>query len=88
MRAPQTFAERRVVKLIAGSRRVDPPSMDISALSGLAAAQGLFSGTAQAAAGVSAPAPGPGDGGAEEAVQVAVLQRALDMERGLVNILA
>ena len=88
MQNHQTFAERRMVRLIGRSRRVDPPSMDISALSGLAAAQGLFGGTARAAAGISAPAPGPGDGGAEEAVQVAVLQRALDMERGLVNILA
>jgi hypothetical protein len=82
------FAERRLAKLIAGSPPADLRGMDISALSGLAAAQGLFGGTAQAAAGISAPAPGPGDGGAQEAVQVAVLQRALDMERGLVNILA
>jgi hypothetical protein len=62
--------------------------MDISALSGLAAAQGLFAGAAQAAGGVASPAPGSNDGSAGEAVQVAVLQKGLDMERSLVNILA
>jgi hypothetical protein len=58
-----------------------------SAMYGLAAAQGMFGGAAQAAAGVTSPA-GATDGSATEAVQVAVLQKALDMERGLVNILA
>jgi hypothetical protein len=62
--------------------------MDISALSGLAAAQGMFGGVAQAAAGVASLAPGSDDGSAQESAQVAVLQRALDMERSLVNILA
>ena len=56
-------------------------------MSGLAAAQGMFGAAAQAAAGVSAPTGGPGDASAE-AVQVAVLQKALDMERSQVNIFA
>jgi hypothetical protein len=59
-----------------------------SAMNGIAAAQGMFAGAAQAAANVGSPAAGSGDGSATEAVQVAVLQKALDMERGLVNILA
>jgi hypothetical protein len=62
--------------------------MDISAVSGLAATQGMFAATAQAAAGITSPAAGSDDGSATEAVQVAVLQKALDMERSLVNILA
>jgi hypothetical protein len=70
----------------------DERSMNVSAASsamyGLAAAQGMFGGSAQAAAGVTSPAAGASDGSATEAVQVAVLQKALDMERGLVNILA
>ncbi len=57
-------------------------------MSGLAAAQGMFGAAAQAAAGVSAPDPGAGNGAAAEAVQVAVLQKALEMERSMVNILA
>lgn len=59
-----------------------------SAMYGLAAAQGMFGGAAQAAAGVTSPVAGASDGSATEAVQVAVLAKALDMERGLVNILA
>ena len=71
-------------------RPVDARRMGISAVNpamyGIAAAQATFGGAAQAAAGVASPAGG--DGSATEAVQVAVLQKALDMERGLVNILA
>jgi hypothetical protein len=59
-----------------------------SGMSGLAAAQGMFGAAAQAAAGVSAPTGGSGDASAAEAVQVAVLQKALDMERSQVNIFA
>jgi hypothetical protein len=59
-----------------------------SAMSGLAAAQGMFPLAAQAAAGVNGPNAGSGDGSTSEAVQVAVLQKALQMERSLVNILA
>ena len=66
--------------------------MDISgvssAMSGLAAAQGMFGATAQAAAGMSAPDPGDANGPAADAVQVAMLQQALAMERSMVNILA
>jgi hypothetical protein len=62
--------------------------MNISAISGLAAAQGMFPAAAQAAAGVNAPSAGSGDGSTTEALQVAVLQKALDMERSMVNILA
>lgn len=73
-------------------RRVDGRAMDISAVNSTmnwaAGAQGMFAGAAQAAANVASPAAGSGDGSAGEAVQVAVLQKALDMERGLVNILA
>ena len=61
---------------------------DISAISGLAAIQGMFAGTAQAASGVGAPASGSGDASETEAVQVAVLQKALNIERSLVNIFA
>ena len=57
-------------------------------MSGLAAAQGMFGATAQAAAGVSAPDPGDANGPAAEAVHAAVLQKALAMERSMVNILA
>lgn len=57
-------------------------------ISGLAAAQGMFGATAQAAAGVSAPSDGANGGSAAEAAQVAVLQKALDMERSLVSIFA
>jgi hypothetical protein len=57
-------------------------------MSGLAAAQSMFGATAESAAGVSAPASGSSDGATAEAVQVAVLRRALDMERSMVNILA
>ena len=80
--------------LIPALARVDGRPMNISAANsamyGLAAAQGMFGGAAQAAAGVTSPAAGAGagDGSATEAVQVAVLHKALDMERGLVNILA
>ncbi len=59
-----------------------------SAMSGLAAVQGMFSAAAQAAAGVNGASAGAGDGSAAEAVQVAVLQKALQTERSLVNILA
>jgi hypothetical protein len=59
-----------------------------SALSGLAAAQGMLGATAQAASGVNASAAGSGDGSTTEALQVAVLHQALQMERSLVNILA
>jgi hypothetical protein len=57
-------------------------------ISGLAAAQGMFGVAAQTASGVSAPSDGASDGSAAEAVQVAVLQKALQMERSLVNIFA
>jgi len=57
-------------------------------MSGQAAAQAMFGGAAQAAAGVSAPSDGSSDGSALEATQVAVLQKALQMERSLVNIFA
>lgn len=62
--------------------------MNISAISGLTAAQGMFGVAGQAAAGVNAPSAGAGDGSATEALQIAVLQKALDMERSMVNILA
>lgn len=57
-------------------------------MSGIAAAQSMFAGAAQAASGVSAPAAGSAAGATGEAVQVAVLQKALEMERSVVNILA
>jgi hypothetical protein len=56
-------------------------------MSGVAAAQSMFAVAAQAAAGVSAASTGSG-GSANEAVQVALLQKTLDSERSLVNILA
>ncbi len=57
-------------------------------MGGLAAAQSMFGAVAQAAAGVSSSSNGASDGSAAEAVQVAVLQKALDVERSLVNIFA
>jgi hypothetical protein len=56
-------------------------------MSGLAAAQSMFGVAAQVASGVSA---GGADSGAAaaEAVQVAMLQKALQMERSSVDILA
>ena len=57
-------------------------------MSGLAGAQGMFAGTASAASAVDPGANGPGGGNATEAAQVALLHKALDMERSLVNILA
>lgn len=48
----------------------------------------MFSVATQAASGVSAPAAGAGDSATTEALQVAVLQKTLQMERSLVNILA
>ncbi len=67
-------------------------SMSIStvapALTGITAAQGLFGATAQAASGVSAPASGSSGCSAPEAVQVAVLQKALQMERSLLDVIA
>jgi hypothetical protein len=66
--------------------------MDISAvssaMSSLVAAQGMLPAATRAAAGLNAPSAGAGDGSATEAVQVAVLQKALQMERSLVDILA
>lgn len=59
-----------------------------SAISGLAAAQAMFPAAAQAAGGVNAPSAGSGDGASTEALQVAVLQKALEMERSLVNVFA
>jgi hypothetical protein len=58
-----------------------------SALSGLAAAQGMFGVATQAASNVGDADAGSA-GGAAEAVQVALLQKTLDMERSMVNILA
>ena len=57
-------------------------------MSGLAAAQAMFGVAAQAASGVTSADAGSSGGGAGEAVQVALLQKSLDMERSLVNILA
>lgn len=69
-----------------------PVTMDISsvnsAMSGLIAAQGMFPAATQSAAGVNGPSAGAADGSSSEAVQVAVLQKALQMERSLVNIFA
>jgi hypothetical protein len=59
-----------------------------STLSGVAAAQGMFAAAAQAASNVSSPAAGSGGGSGTEGVQVAVLAKALEMERSLVNIFA
>ncbi len=60
----------------------------VSSMSGAVMAQAMFGATAQAASNVGAAADGSGGGSANEAVQVAVLQRALASERSLVNILA
>jgi hypothetical protein len=57
-------------------------------MSGAAMAQSMFGAVAQAASDVGAPAGGSSGGSANEAVQVAVLQKALASERSLVNILA
>jgi len=51
-------------------------------------AQAMFGATAQAASNVAGPGDGSGGDSANEAVQVAVLQKALASERSLVNILA
>lgn len=59
-----------------------------SGISGLAAAQGLFDGAVQQATGGSVPSVGVSDAATAEAAQVAVLQKALEMERSLVNIFA
>jgi hypothetical protein len=58
------------------------------ALTGITAAQGLFGATARAASGVSAPAGGSSGGSAPQAVQVAVLRKALQMERSLLDVFA
>jgi len=60
----------------------------VSSMSGIAAAQSMFGVAAQAASGLTAADSGSGGGGTGEAVQVALLQKTLDMERSLVNILA
>ena len=56
-----------------------------SAMSGVVAAQSMFGAATQAA---SAASDAGSSGGAGEAVQVALLQKALDTERSSVNILA
>jgi hypothetical protein len=56
-------------------------------MSGVAAAQSMFGLAAQAAAGLTSADSGSG-GSSAEAVQVALLQKTLDMERSQVNILA
>ncbi|HEY4826488.1 MAG TPA: hypothetical protein VIH85_06960 [Solirubrobacteraceae bacterium] len=60
----------------------------VGAMSGIAAAQSMFGLAAQTASGVTDADGGSGSGGAAEAVQVALLQKTLDMERSMVNILA
>ena len=72
--------------------RVDGTPMDVSpvdsSLGGVVAAQMMFAVTANAAATVQAP-DASGDAGASTSdVGVAVLKKALDAERSLVNILA
>jgi hypothetical protein len=66
--------------------------MDISgvsaAMSGLAAAQYVFGGAVQQAAGGSVPSVAVSAASAAEAIQVTLLQKSLDYERSLVNILA
>ena len=57
-------------------------------ISGLAAAQGVFDGSVQQAAAGSAPSVAVSAAAAAEAVQVALLQRSLEMERSMVNIFA
>jgi hypothetical protein len=85
-------AEFRTTALMTAPPGVDGQRMDISgvnsAMNGIAAAQSMFAAASQAAANVTSPAAGSSDGSTTEAVQVAVLQQALQMERGLVNILA
>jgi hypothetical protein len=54
-------------------------------MSGVVAAQSMFAAASQAA---SAASSGASAGGAGEAVQVAMLQKALDSERQSVNVLA
>jgi hypothetical protein len=70
--------------------RADAQTMDVSGvssvMSGVAAAQGMFGVAAQVASGVASP--DAGGGSAAEAIQVALLQRSLDLERSVVNILA
>jgi hypothetical protein len=67
-------------------------TMNISGLSagisGLAAAQGVFDGAVQDAAGGSVPSVGVSAASAAEAVQVTLLQKALEIERSMVNIFA
>lgn len=58
-----------------------------SAMSGVIAAQSMFGLAAQAASGLTSAGSGSG-GSTAEAVQVALLQKTLDNERSLVNILA
>jgi hypothetical protein len=91
-RRRRTTAEALRAVLTPTRPAVDPGAMDISgvssAMSAFAAAQGMFGATAQAAAGVSAPDPGDANGSSAEAVQVAVLQKAVEMERSMVNIFA
>jgi hypothetical protein len=66
--------------------------VDISGVSapinGLAAAQGVFDGAVQQAAGGSVPDVGVSAASAAEAIQVALLQKTLDYERSLVNVFA
>jgi hypothetical protein len=57
-------------------------------IGGLAAAQGVFDGAVQQAAGGSPPSVGVSAAAAAEAVQVTLLQKSLEMERSLVNIFA
>jgi hypothetical protein len=70
-----------------------------ASLGGIVAAQAMFGAAAQAASSVGDPSPDAGDGAVEAvvgasiasqalAVNVAVLAKALDAERSLVNILA
>ncbi len=69
-----------------------PTPMSISgvsaAVTGLTAAQGVLDGAVQQAADGSVPAVGVSAAAAGEAAQVALLHKALEMERSLVNILA
>jgi hypothetical protein len=58
-----------------------------SAMSGLAGAQTMFAVAAQTAGAVTDANSGSG-GSAGEAVQIAMLQKTLEMERSMVNILA
>ena len=57
-------------------------------ISGLAAAQGVFTGAVQQGAAGSDPSVGVSGAAAAEAVQVSLLQKSLEMERSLVNIFA